>query len=109
MEVDPGAQCVCIRGYICRSPPPACQYTEGVPPPPARSGGEDRPPETAAGPVLTMEAHPRVVGTHPVAKEALPGVFEVYLRSIEVQKLKQLMFYLGPRRLILEQCRLSLE
>jgi hypothetical protein len=31
-EAVPGAQCVCIRGYICRSPPPACQYTEGVPP-----------------------------------------------------------------------------
>jgi hypothetical protein len=27
---------VCIRGYICRSPPPACQYTGGVPPPPPR-------------------------------------------------------------------------
>jgi hypothetical protein len=32
-EVIPGAQCMCIRGYICRSPPPACQYTKGVPPP----------------------------------------------------------------------------
>ncbi len=38
-EVAPGAQCVCIRGYICRSPPPACQYTEGVPPP---RGAEER-------------------------------------------------------------------
>jgi hypothetical protein len=37
-EVVPGAQCVCIGGYICRSPPPACQYTEGVPPP--RRGAE---------------------------------------------------------------------
>jgi hypothetical protein len=45
--------CVCIGGYICRSPPPACQYTEGVPlPPPARSGGENRPLGSAAGPVL---------------------------------------------------------
>jgi hypothetical protein len=43
---------VCIRGYIYRSPPPACQFTGGVPPLPARSGGEDRPPGTAAGPVL---------------------------------------------------------
>jgi hypothetical protein len=39
-EVVPGVQCVCIRGYICRSPPPACQYTEGVPPPPPRCGAE---------------------------------------------------------------------
>ncbi len=39
-EVVPGAQCVCIRGYIYRSPPPACQYTEGVPPPP--QGAEER-------------------------------------------------------------------
>jgi hypothetical protein len=37
-EVVPGAQCVRIGGYICRSPPPACQYTEGVPPPALRSG-----------------------------------------------------------------------
>jgi hypothetical protein len=53
-EVVLGAQCVCIGGYICRSPPPACQYTEGgtPPPPPARSGGEDWPTGMAAGPVL---------------------------------------------------------
>jgi hypothetical protein len=35
-EVVLGAQCVCIRGYIYRSPPPACQYAEGGPPPPLR-------------------------------------------------------------------------
>jgi hypothetical protein len=33
-KVDPGAQCVCIRGYIYRSPPSACQYTGGVSPSP---------------------------------------------------------------------------
>jgi hypothetical protein len=52
-EVVPGAQCVCIRGYICRSPPPACQYTEGVPPAPRSvERREMRLPETAVGPVL---------------------------------------------------------
>ncbi len=40
-EVVPGAQCVCIRGYICRSPLPACQYTEGVPPPRAAERREE--------------------------------------------------------------------
>jgi hypothetical protein len=35
-EVIPGAQCMCIRGYIYRPPPPACQYTGGVPIPPPR-------------------------------------------------------------------------
>jgi hypothetical protein len=51
-EVIPGAQSVCIRGYICRSPPPACQYTEGVPPSPhCGARREMRLPETAAGPV----------------------------------------------------------
>jgi hypothetical protein len=43
-----------MYGYICRSPPPACQYTGGVPippPPPARSGGEDRLLGSAAGPM----------------------------------------------------------
>jgi hypothetical protein len=54
-EVVPGAQCVCIGGYICRSPPPACQYTEGVPPPPRRGARRGkRLPETAAGPVLSV-------------------------------------------------------
>jgi hypothetical protein len=51
-EVVPGTQCVHIRGYICRSPPPACQYTEGVRPPRAAERREMRLPETAVGPVL---------------------------------------------------------
>ncbi len=43
-----------MNGYIYRSPPPACQCTGGVPiPPPARSGGGNRPLGSAAGPVLT--------------------------------------------------------
>jgi hypothetical protein len=32
METDPGAQSVCIGGYVCRSPPPVCQYNSGVAP-----------------------------------------------------------------------------
>ncbi len=57
-EVVPGAQCVCIRGYIYRSPPPACQYAEGgPPPPPARSGGGNQPLGSAAGPVLKLTVY----------------------------------------------------
>jgi hypothetical protein len=40
-EVVPGAQCVCIGGYICRSSPPVCQYTEGIPHPRAAERGEE--------------------------------------------------------------------
>ncbi len=42
-EVDAGAQCVYKRGYICRSPPPACQSSGWVPPPPPPwRGAEER-------------------------------------------------------------------
>ncbi len=50
-EVYPGLRALHMDGYVFRSPPPACQYTGRVPPL-ARSRGEVRPPETAAGPVL---------------------------------------------------------
>jgi hypothetical protein len=33
---------MCIRGYIYRSPPPACQYTGGSPPPPPSPPREER-------------------------------------------------------------------
>ncbi len=38
METNPGAQCVCIWGFICRSSPPACQYNRGPTSPPRRAG-----------------------------------------------------------------------
>jgi hypothetical protein len=57
-EAIPGAQCMCIRGYICIYVVPApCVPIDrgGVPPPPAESGGEALPPETAAGPELAWK------------------------------------------------------
>jgi hypothetical protein len=37
-----------ICAYIFRSPPPVCPYDRGIPPPPAKSGGEARPHQRAA-------------------------------------------------------------
>ncbi len=45
-------------GYLCRSPPPACQYTGAVPPPPTQREGEDLQSMMAARPVLdTLYLH----------------------------------------------------
>jgi hypothetical protein len=51
MKTDPGAQCVFIRGYTCRSLPPVCQCDSGGHHPGAWR--EMQLAKTAVGPVLT--------------------------------------------------------
>jgi hypothetical protein len=83
-EVVPGAQCMCIGGYKCRSPPPTCQYTEGVPPRAAERGEKCDCPRRLPGRYCTI---PKML-TYQILNGK--NIQSIYLfRNVETNKLQQ--------------------
>ncbi len=74
---------VCIRGYICRSPPPACQYTGGVPPPAPRSGEKCDCPRRLSGRYPSYAIHtPQAISYELQATSFETQVTSYELRSV---------------------------